>query len=883
MKRAQRKLFKRGRILAIAMTLVLVTSMLGGNQSEAAKKKASKSSKKAAGKSISFKKPATKQLVVAKGKKYKLQVTASGKKAAKSITYKSSKKSVASVNKKGVVKGVKPGKAVITATSKADKKKVKLRVTVGTPVKSVALNKKTIDIAVGGQQSLKATIKPKKPSVKGVVWSTSNKKVATVSKGKVKGVKKGTATITATAADGSGKKASCRVNVGQQVEGVGIAGVKVATSRVINVSLTAPMALSQADVQVGVRTMGTQAKEVVARAVTTQDNVNYTVNLRNSVFNGEFVSITIPSLPGAKTMEAQYLRAMRGDEQIVRQRVGEVVDEDIWFDYQIGYAKYTVAGAMPEGVELDAKRPSGNYAHIKGIAKAAADRHTTVVTANDEMGRTKDKNVIFCFGDDDNIIVPKVAFNAVRGIEFETEIVYPIGGPSGNRYKFELAGTLPEGVEFNQLGYGGEATGFYFSGKTMMAGQYALTLKITAYNEPRVARDVPITLNVENGYIARGVVRDSGGSPIDGAMVQVTNLDKGNTYSVTTKVDGTYEMPLAAGAYEGSVYANPYPLLQGEDKSDREYANSSEIEEFEVANADVGVPDIVFHGEHAVKFHIGGPNAHRIEEESMSIRYSEYEDDEYPYSFLNGEFLEDGTYYFTIRAAAYSGQGHYMDSLICKKTIVVNGGRQDVILTDGDWTTGDYKVNLNLTGPDGQRVDDWTVYYGKSRYVNDDGGYSNQSSFWGDDSIVLDEGKWYLYVRTEFDGAYYYALKEVEGVGGGEQTLVVTAAEWIRGKSLPNYTVDFNLTPPVGVTGGSFYVYYDQESHYDYSDYDYSRWIQPSDSIDFDGTTVSRWHLYIRLRDNEGGEYYARKEVTGGTTINVGASDWEELLSTVAS
>ncbi len=56
-----------------------------------------------------------------------------------------------------------------------------------------------------------------------VLWSSSNTKVATVNQdGQVNAVAKGTATITATAADGSGKKATCAVSVVNPVEAINI-------------------------------------------------------------------------------------------------------------------------------------------------------------------------------------------------------------------------------------------------------------------------------------------------------------------------------------------------------------------------------------------------------------------------------------------------------------------------------------------------------------------------------------------------------------------------------------------------------------------------------------------------------------------------------------
>lgn len=102
-----------------------------------------------------------------------------------------------------------------TVTTEDGKKTAKCKITVKNPVnvKSVKLNKKTVSIKKGKTVKLKATLNPTNATNKKVTWKSSNKKVATVtSSGVVKGVKKGTATITVTTADGK-KKASCKVTV----------------------------------------------------------------------------------------------------------------------------------------------------------------------------------------------------------------------------------------------------------------------------------------------------------------------------------------------------------------------------------------------------------------------------------------------------------------------------------------------------------------------------------------------------------------------------------------------------------------------------------------------------------------------------------------------
>lgn len=87
---------------------------------------------------------------------------------------------------------------------------------VGTMVSKITLNRSSADL-YGKNSTVTVSVKsysPSKPTVKGVVWSSSNVKVATVSTaGKVIAVGEGTAVITATAKDGSGVSASCKIAV----------------------------------------------------------------------------------------------------------------------------------------------------------------------------------------------------------------------------------------------------------------------------------------------------------------------------------------------------------------------------------------------------------------------------------------------------------------------------------------------------------------------------------------------------------------------------------------------------------------------------------------------------------------------------------------------
>ena len=82
------------------------------------------------------------------------------------------------------------------------------------PVSQITLNKAEASISVGNSETLTATVAPENATIKALTWASSDEDVATVAPdGTVTAVKAGAATITATAADGSGKSAVCKVTV----------------------------------------------------------------------------------------------------------------------------------------------------------------------------------------------------------------------------------------------------------------------------------------------------------------------------------------------------------------------------------------------------------------------------------------------------------------------------------------------------------------------------------------------------------------------------------------------------------------------------------------------------------------------------------------------
>ncbi len=132
---------------------------------------------------------------------------------------RSADKKYATVNSKGVVsvkKRAKGRKIVVMATSDEDDSiQAVYKITVmKQAVKKVKLIAKTKKIKVKKSTTIKAVLSPSKGISKEVSWTSSNPKIATVNaKGKVTGIKKGKVKITATAKDGSGRKAKITIQV----------------------------------------------------------------------------------------------------------------------------------------------------------------------------------------------------------------------------------------------------------------------------------------------------------------------------------------------------------------------------------------------------------------------------------------------------------------------------------------------------------------------------------------------------------------------------------------------------------------------------------------------------------------------------------------------
>ena len=122
--------------------------------------------------------------------------------------------------KGNTVSGLAPGETVLTITSVQDSSvAIQYRIVVIQPVTRLTLTAPAKSVAIGGTIQLTPVYAPENATRQQVTWVSANEQIATVDEnGVVTGLKRGTARITATAADGSNIRANISVQVTQSAE-----------------------------------------------------------------------------------------------------------------------------------------------------------------------------------------------------------------------------------------------------------------------------------------------------------------------------------------------------------------------------------------------------------------------------------------------------------------------------------------------------------------------------------------------------------------------------------------------------------------------------------------------------------------------------------------
>ena len=170
----------------------------------------------------------------------KLKVMTSDKGiAGRVIKWKSSRKSVADVNKKGVVKARKKGTANITASVKGTKYTSTCRIYVGRKVSAVKAVSGDVKLTVGESSRIRVKVLPGNAANRKLAYTSGDNNIVRVnSSGKVTAVSAGTAVVAVSSTDGTNKVSKIKVTVADKTAAADVPAVP--TTVPTAVTTTAP-------------------------------------------------------------------------------------------------------------------------------------------------------------------------------------------------------------------------------------------------------------------------------------------------------------------------------------------------------------------------------------------------------------------------------------------------------------------------------------------------------------------------------------------------------------------------------------------------------------------------------------------------------------------
>ena len=152
------------------------------------------------------------ELTINKGATAQLNLSVTPENFTDPVAWKTTDDKVVTISDSGEVKAVGVGTATIKVV--VGDVSATCKVTVLQPVTGINLNKSSLTMDALGTFQMTASVYPDGANDKRITWSSSDPAIASVDEnGLVTALKKGTATITAAAMDGSGVKSTCKVTV----------------------------------------------------------------------------------------------------------------------------------------------------------------------------------------------------------------------------------------------------------------------------------------------------------------------------------------------------------------------------------------------------------------------------------------------------------------------------------------------------------------------------------------------------------------------------------------------------------------------------------------------------------------------------------------------
>lgn len=486
---------------------------------------------------------------VAEGKKVKLTTAVTvtpNKTANRKVIYTSSNTKVAKVTAAGYVKGVAAGSCKVTVASARNSKiKAKISVKVVKPVTKVEFDASSGSMYVGETKILKKIITPSSGSFKGVVWSSSDTKIATVTDaGKIKAIAAGSVTIKVTSVEGSSQSAKYKLKV-QTPDTINIESVEVLATDVVRVTLDKAKVL-QADsfvVDGKQYEAGKFLHTFEIRKFRNYDNKTYDLTLADnySIKEDSFVRVRIASLPGngtkSKTVQASYKKNGTPKNLNWIYEVGDEIREIVDVsDYCTGNVSYAITGGV-DGLECKSVENTLVFSGKMTSALAGSDFLIDVI---DEMGASFLFVVHVYVGSEDTVVAAADDVTLLTGIENDA-VPFAVAKGGSGKYTFVASG-LPIGVRMNEDGT--------LAGAAVGTGEYeVLVTVIDKENNSRVA-NVSQYIRVADPRKIIGSVTDAQGNAVTGAAVTCVNVNNGTTYETTSDANGTYSLFVEEGSYD---------------------------------------------------------------------------------------------------------------------------------------------------------------------------------------------------------------------------------------------------------------------------------------------------------------------------------------------
>lgn len=307
--------------------------------------------------------------------------------------------SVATIDENGLVTAIAAGYATITA-SVASGAFATCELTVLPPLATgMTLDKTEIEALVGSKFTLKATLAPA-IALQDVAWTTSDANVAVVSEtGEVEIVGFGTATITATAIDGSGVEASCAVTAWLPGDSNGDNAVNVAdVVNAINyiVGNTVENLVFLATDLNGDKEITITDAVQIAQTILNASTANYTSAMAKIASNGDFMdatdlgSIALLAMPAGYSAFQAELLLPEGVEFAGASLSGSAASSHTLMTANRGNAVRMIVFSADNSmlaaepvvtIQLEGQRRDGETVEVVDIVASDAQAHASLMDA----------------------------------------------------------------------------------------------------------------------------------------------------------------------------------------------------------------------------------------------------------------------------------------------------------------------------------------------------------------------------------------------------------------------------------------------------------------------------------------------------------------------